>query len=239
MEEEIWALLDESYGRFISNYGNIAWTDDNTKRRFTKTKSSDGYESVCLNYKIYSVHRLVGKYFVSGYSEERCDINHIDGNKINNYYKNLEWVTHQENMIHSRENEFKLTYDGKGGSQLNEEAVIKIKTMLAEGYTHTEIAKQFGVTRPCITQIASGNRWAEIEIDTSKLEMNVAKRKLNPESEDFKRGDYILFYGKSKNKEFKGWIKSFSTNLTSCVLINKEGMTRSCTLKYCIKIDEE
>lgn len=28
-------------------------------------------------------------------------VNHIDGKRDNNYYKNLEWVTHSENMLHS------------------------------------------------------------------------------------------------------------------------------------------
>lgn len=39
----------------------------------------------------YYVHRLVAKYFVDGYSETNCYVNHKDGNKTNNHYTNLEW----------------------------------------------------------------------------------------------------------------------------------------------------
>lgn len=54
------------------------------------------------------VHRLVARLFSPippRHSERAYDdlqVNHLDGDKLNNYYENLEWVTNVENMDHAR-----------------------------------------------------------------------------------------------------------------------------------------
>lgn len=48
------------------------------------------------------------------------------------------------------------------GSKLNEDSVRQIRRMLADGMTHTEIAKAFGVSRSCIDSIKAGKRWASV-----------------------------------------------------------------------------
>lgn len=63
-----------------------------------------GYEiiNVIVNGKRIgiSVHKAVAMAFCSGY-EIGKQVNHIDGNKRNNDYMNLEWVTAKENIYHS------------------------------------------------------------------------------------------------------------------------------------------
>jgi len=46
------------------------------------------------------IHRLVAQAFVPN-PNGRTEVNHIDGDKLNNSVVNLEWVTHSENMIHA------------------------------------------------------------------------------------------------------------------------------------------
>ena len=63
-----------------------------------------GYKSVTLmidnvKRKHFRTHRLVAENFVSGYFEGAV-VNHKDGNKLNNHYSNLEWVTQQDNIKH-------------------------------------------------------------------------------------------------------------------------------------------
>jgi trehalose/maltose hydrolase-like predicted phosphorylase len=52
--------------------------------------------------KNYSVHRLVAQAFLSTYSE-KLQINHIDGNRLNNTVSNLECVTASQNCRHAHE----------------------------------------------------------------------------------------------------------------------------------------
>lgn len=43
------------------------------------------------------VHRLVAEYFCD--KPDGCDVvNHIDGNRLNNFYRNLEWTTQRKNL---------------------------------------------------------------------------------------------------------------------------------------------
>ena len=48
------------------------------------------------------IHRLVGLAWVNNPDvKNKIFINHIDGNKQNNHYKNIEWVTPRENIVHA------------------------------------------------------------------------------------------------------------------------------------------
>lgn len=48
-------------------------------------------------------HRLVAQYFIDNpYDKEQ--VNHIDSDKLNNHYTNLEWVSQEENMKHCMDN---------------------------------------------------------------------------------------------------------------------------------------
>lgn len=47
-----------------------------------------------------SVHRLIADSFYDG-DHEGMDVNHIDGNKLNNHISNLEFCTRKENIRHA------------------------------------------------------------------------------------------------------------------------------------------
>ncbi len=63
-----------------------------------------GYANVDLydggiRYK-FRVHQLVAKAFVDTPPYE-CEVNHKDGNKLNNCASNLEWISHLDNCRHA------------------------------------------------------------------------------------------------------------------------------------------
>lgn len=74
-----------------------------------KQKINDnGYAQVLIRNqfngsKTINIHRLVAEIFVAG-KEDGLVVNHIDGNKLNNHFSNLEWVTQKRNVEHAFEN---------------------------------------------------------------------------------------------------------------------------------------
>jgi hypothetical protein len=57
----------------------------------------NGYVIVQLNSKQLSIHRLVAQHFLPN-PYEYPQVNHIDGDKLNNHVSNLEWCTHEQNI---------------------------------------------------------------------------------------------------------------------------------------------
>jgi hypothetical protein len=77
------------------------------KEKILSNGNCKGYNFVSLNkerkIKYYRVCRLVAITFIPNH-ENKPQVNHIDGNKLNDCLYNLEWVSPKENMIHAKEN---------------------------------------------------------------------------------------------------------------------------------------
>lgn len=112
MEQEIYTNIIEYENLYkISNYGNVLSLEKKAgnggiyKEKILKFGiNSRGYlyVNLCKNAKIkkHLIHRLVGQHFIKNLYNKPC-INHIDCNKQNNYYENLEWCTYKENTQHA------------------------------------------------------------------------------------------------------------------------------------------
>lgn len=65
--------------------------------------NTTGYLKVILSIngqaKSFSVHRLVARKFLGNPPHNKPQVNHIDGNKLNNKVSNLEWVSNKENTV--------------------------------------------------------------------------------------------------------------------------------------------
>ncbi len=101
---EQWKIIKEYPQYKISEYGDIVRID--TGYMLKQNADKDGYFRISLSNNgiktITSIHRLVAKTFIDN-PYDKPQVNHIDGIKINNYYKNLEWNTAKENTVHAYE----------------------------------------------------------------------------------------------------------------------------------------
>lgn len=86
---------------YINCYGDIYSTKCNKWHKLKPFQDKGGYWYCDLSFsgvtQRYSVHRLVAQHYCQGYFKGAV-VNHIDGNKSNNYFENLEWCTTQMNV---------------------------------------------------------------------------------------------------------------------------------------------
>lgn len=103
--EEQWTIIcDHNYVKEykISNFGGFK-----IGNKYPVLYPNDrGYYCVRLKSETgvihKTIHRLVAEYFVTNPDKLKFnEINHINGNKTDNYWKNLEWVNHDINMKHA------------------------------------------------------------------------------------------------------------------------------------------
>lgn len=101
MHGEIWKKANVNHMLFkeyyVSNLGRFKNSNGIIMENYKINKN--GYIRVNICNKTYLLHRLVALTFIDNL-EDKPQINHIDGNKLNNNINNLEWVTNKENQIH-------------------------------------------------------------------------------------------------------------------------------------------
>lgn len=111
---EIWEDIDNYIKLYqVSNMGRIRSLDHTRKAgtgsyvqkgQIIKPYITRGYFHVKLTkegkVRDFQVHRLVAQTFICN-QQNKPQVNHIDGNKLNNCVNNLEWCTQSENMVHA------------------------------------------------------------------------------------------------------------------------------------------
>lgn len=146
-EAELWKRIDADYD--VSNQGRVR----HGKRILSGSVHSDSYIWVTLHGKQIPIHRLVAEAFIQNYVK-KPEVNHIDGNKMNNAVDNLEWSTRAENQKHAVDNGLQpkptKTYHGKFTAEQREE----IKRLWDSGmFSRRQLAKKLIVSHTCINDI--------------------------------------------------------------------------------------
>ena len=169
----------------ISDYGSI-W-DIELNKHVPTYFNSDGYITVSLKYEnkwhILSLHRLVAIAFIPN-PLNKPEVNHIDGNKTHNNANNLEWVTHQENMIHANATGLRSHLHGIENPN-NKYPVEQIRyacQLIANRWRLVDDAKESQLPISVVKNIAQGRQWREIANEFNvpfKARINIVDLKTN------------------------------------------------------------
>jgi hypothetical protein len=113
LPDEVFVIIQGFENYSISNFGRIISTTQTKPKLLSPQTDAMGYshyrlynrtETDEVNVTLFKGHRLVAAYFVPRpkvKGNSVLEVNHIDGDKSNNHYTNLEWVTRSENLKHA------------------------------------------------------------------------------------------------------------------------------------------
>lgn len=177
--KEIWRSIKGYEGLYeVSNLGRVK----SLKRRVATTSRNGKIFSIVINekilkpgynrnyyqvhlcksgkYPLYEVARLVATAFILN-NQNKPQVNHIDGDKLNNKANNLEWCTISENRLHAYKTGLQCAMGEKNGqAKLKESDVREIRSLFEfRKVTSIILAKKYNVSPSCIKAIIRRDRW--------------------------------------------------------------------------------
>ena len=101
---ENWRFIEANSDYMVSDHGRILSFKGKSKLIISSSITAKGYEYVAIRqkgiYVGYSVHCLVATAFIPN-PKRLPQVNHLDGNKLNNHVANLEWCDAYDNVMHA------------------------------------------------------------------------------------------------------------------------------------------
>lgn len=156
---QVWSNVPEVHHAYeVSNFGQVR--NKQTQRIYTQ-RLTKGYYYVRLHLKEggetkfdknLSVHRMVAKAFCAGHSKD-LQVNHVNGDKLDNRSVNLEWVTQSQNMRHAIDTGLMDHSRYMYHIAIPRSKVEKVFLLREKGLLHREIADRLGIGKSTVTHI--------------------------------------------------------------------------------------
>ena len=148
----------ESTGLLVSNKGCVKNLNGISR---AISDNGFGYKNVSVHIlnakkakKLY-IHRLVATLFLDKPSDDKTQVNHIDGDKSNNHVSNLEWVSPKDNIKHMNENNLNVNRKKLGKTiKLPDDAILNAYLEVKMNWLGiAESARKYGMSRTTLSSI--------------------------------------------------------------------------------------
>lgn len=161
LDGEEWKQIVGYEDYHVSNFGRVKSLKKSKARILKPALSGNNYLQVVLcqetKTKNFSVHRLVAMAFMPN-PENKPQVNHRDGCKLNNCFENLEWVTPFENTNHAFEFGLSKSSEDRPDAKLTNKQVVYIREN-PDGLTIKELAGKFNVALNTICDVQRGKHY--------------------------------------------------------------------------------
>jgi hypothetical protein len=175
--KEIWKLCAGWPEYEISNLGRVKRVapgrGSKVGRVLRQTVGTHGYRVVMLSRPTLRdqkvlVHRLLAATFLGdlGSRYRGMEVNHRNGDKLDNALDNLELVTHQENCQHSYRTGLNdvRNHQGErcGAARLTDRKVLEIREKLSQGRKCQDLADEYSVSLSAVYAVKNRKSWTHI-----------------------------------------------------------------------------
>ena len=162
---------NNGFSYYVTKFGDVWSTEFMIKLR--GCVNSNGYRRVDLgSVHGVAIHRLVAQHFVpkpKDLSEENLVVNHLDGDKLNNRWDNLEWTTQKGNIEHAYIN-------GLMHTTIDNHLLERVWQYLQAGYSDINISRETGIPASTVNAIRQG---VSLRYRTDKYTWSKHSRKLD------------------------------------------------------------
>ena len=154
--------LDTPY--FITEDGGVFRDGKELKPYILKKKGKPTYKVVSILNQNKYVHRLVAELYIPN-PDNLPEVDHIDTNKINNHYTNLEWVSRKENRDRAIRNGLMKVGTDYEHTKLTEDDIKYIRKNYIPKhpqFSGAALSKKFGIGSSQISRIVNNTRWIHL-----------------------------------------------------------------------------
>jgi len=160
---------------YLAQNGEVYNKD--TGRYIKGFTNSNGYRLVFVSNlgKSYRLHRLMAETYLPDCEFYGLDVNHKDGDKLNNHIDNLEWCTRSHNIRHAHDTGLNNCHgENHHSSVYTEEFIHEICKKMEEGYRNIDLVNEYKVDKDFLSHIRRGSLWVRV---SSQYDISVKRNK--------------------------------------------------------------